>query len=190
MRYLPKSPADRKAMLQAIGARSIDDLFAPIPAEYRLERDLKVPRQMAESEIVDWFRERSRENGDSYATFPGRRRLLPLPARDHRFADLARRVSDRLHALPGGDFAGYAAGHLRIPDHDLRTDRHGSGQRFHVRRFHRRRRSCDDGGAPYRPPFGGDRPQRASGISRGSDHLCASPEPAALHVRRSTTPAG
>src|SRR3954465_7917257 len=71
MRYLPKSPADRKAMLQAIGARSIDDLFAPIPAEYRLGRDLKVPRQMAESEIVDWFRERSRENGDSYASFLG-----------------------------------------------------------------------------------------------------------------------
>ena len=71
MRYLPKSPADREAMLQAIGARSIDDLFAPIPAEYRLKRDLKVPRQMAESEIVDWFRERSRENGDGYATFLG-----------------------------------------------------------------------------------------------------------------------
>src|SRR6266849_9920093 len=71
MRYLPKSPADRKAMLQAMGASSIDDLFAPIPAEYRLGRDLKVPRQMAESEIVDWFRERSRENGDNYATFLG-----------------------------------------------------------------------------------------------------------------------
>ena len=72
MRYLPKSPADREAMLKAIGARSIDDLFAPIPAEYRLSRDLKVPRQMAESEIVDWFRERSRENGDGrLATFLG-----------------------------------------------------------------------------------------------------------------------
>src|SRR5438067_13615066 len=71
MRYLPKSPADREAMLQAIGARSIDDLFSPIPAEYRLKRDLKVPRQMAESEIVDWFRERSRENGDGYTTFLG-----------------------------------------------------------------------------------------------------------------------
>src|SRR3954466_13735212 len=71
MRYLPKSPADRLAMLQAIGARSIDDLFAPIPAEYRLDRDLKVPRQMAESEIVDWFRERSRENGENHASFLG-----------------------------------------------------------------------------------------------------------------------
>jgi glycine dehydrogenase subunit 1 len=36
-----------------------------------LERDLKVPRQMAESEIVDWFRERSRENGDGYMSFLG-----------------------------------------------------------------------------------------------------------------------
>jgi len=71
MRYLPKSPSDREAMLKAIGARSIDDLFAPIPPEYRLNRDLNVPRQMAESEIVDWFRERSRENGDCHATFLG-----------------------------------------------------------------------------------------------------------------------
>src|SRR5690242_13839988 len=71
MRYLPKSPADREAMLKAMGAKSIDDLFSPIPSEYRLSRDLKVPRQMAESEIVDWFRERSRENGDGHATFLG-----------------------------------------------------------------------------------------------------------------------
>src|SRR6202795_2345156 len=71
MRYLPKSPSDREAILKAIGARSINDLFASIPAEYRLDRDLKVPRQMAESEIMDWFRERSRENGDGYASFLG-----------------------------------------------------------------------------------------------------------------------
>src|SRR5213083_110994 len=71
MRYLPKSPADREAMLKALGKRSISEFFTPIPAEYRLERDLKVPRQMAESEIVDWFRERSRENGDGYASFLG-----------------------------------------------------------------------------------------------------------------------
>ena len=60
MRYLPKSPADREAMLKTIGLRSVDELFAPIPGEYRLTRDLKVPRQMAESEIVDYFRQRSR----------------------------------------------------------------------------------------------------------------------------------
>jgi glycine dehydrogenase subunit 1 len=71
MRYLPKSPADRETILQAIGARSIDDLFASIPAEYRLNRDLKIPRQMAESEIVDWFRLRSKENGIEYTSFLG-----------------------------------------------------------------------------------------------------------------------
>src|SRR6202171_1484831 len=71
MRYLPKSPADREAMLKAIGLRSVDELFAPIPAEYRLSRDLKVPRQMAESEIVDYFRQRSRENGEGYTSFLG-----------------------------------------------------------------------------------------------------------------------
>src|ERR1700733_6688824 len=71
MRYLPKSPADREAMLKAIGLPSVDELFAPIPAEYRLSRDLKVPRQMAESEIVDYFRERSRENGEGCTSFLG-----------------------------------------------------------------------------------------------------------------------
>jgi glycine dehydrogenase subunit 1 len=71
MRYLPKSPADRQAMLKAVGVGSVDDLFAPIPAEYRLSRDLNIPRQMAESEIVDYFRGRSRENGEGYASFLG-----------------------------------------------------------------------------------------------------------------------
>src|ERR1700728_512283 len=71
MRYLPKSPADRAAMLQAIGIRSVDELFSPIPAEYRLARDLAIPRQMAESEIVDWFKQRGKENGEGYTTFLG-----------------------------------------------------------------------------------------------------------------------
>ena len=71
MRYLPKSPADRAAMLKSIGLGSIDDLFAPIPPEYRVTGDLDVPRQMAEFEIVDWFRQRSRENGDDYTSFLG-----------------------------------------------------------------------------------------------------------------------
>ncbi len=71
MRYLPKSPADRAHMLAEIGAHSIDELFAPIPAEYRLKRDLKVPRQMAESEIIDFFRDCSETNAARYAVFLG-----------------------------------------------------------------------------------------------------------------------
>ncbi len=37
MRYLPLSDADRAAMLEVIGARSIDELFADVPAEARLD---------------------------------------------------------------------------------------------------------------------------------------------------------
>jgi glycine dehydrogenase subunit 1 len=71
MRYLPKSESDRQVMLQEIGVRTIDDLFESIPPQYRLKRDLKIPRQMAESEIVDWFRARSAENGTGYSIFLG-----------------------------------------------------------------------------------------------------------------------
>jgi glycine dehydrogenase subunit 1 len=56
MRYLPKSPTDRAEMLAEIGASSIDDLFTSIPDEYRLTRDLAIPRQHSESEILDRFR--------------------------------------------------------------------------------------------------------------------------------------
>ncbi len=56
MRYLPKSPADREAMLAEIGVSNIDDLFESIPAEYRLTRDLNIPRQHSESEVLDRFR--------------------------------------------------------------------------------------------------------------------------------------
>lgn len=58
-------------MLREIGVRSMDELFSHIPAEYRLNRDLKVTRQMAESEIVDYFRARAAESAAGYASFLG-----------------------------------------------------------------------------------------------------------------------
>ncbi|HZM11700.1 MAG TPA: aminomethyl-transferring glycine dehydrogenase subunit GcvPA [Candidatus Limnocylindrales bacterium] len=71
MRYLPKSQLDREEMLKDIGVSTIDDLFAAIPAEYRFTDDLKIPRSYAESEIVEFFRERAAENGQGYASFLG-----------------------------------------------------------------------------------------------------------------------
>src|ERR1700757_904697 len=71
MRYLPKSPVDREEMLAEIGAASIDDLFSTIPAEYQLKRDLKVPRQHGESEILDRFRAYAENNAVGYASFLG-----------------------------------------------------------------------------------------------------------------------
>ena len=71
MRYLPKSAAEREEMLRQIGASTINDLFSTIPAEYRLERDLSVPRQMAESEIIDHFKAAAAQTANGYTTFLG-----------------------------------------------------------------------------------------------------------------------
>ncbi len=71
MRYLPKSAAERERMLREIGVGSIDELFSHIPAEYRLKRDLAIPRQMAESEIVDWFRSRAAEDARGFQVMLG-----------------------------------------------------------------------------------------------------------------------
>jgi len=58
-------------MLHDIGIKSIDELFAHIPAETRVQGDLQLPRGMAESEIIQWFRGRAAENGDHYTNFLG-----------------------------------------------------------------------------------------------------------------------
>jgi glycine dehydrogenase subunit 1 len=71
MRYLPKSDAEREQMLAAIGVASIDELFSMIPAEYRLSRDLDVPRAHAESEIVDYFKAAGAKNATDYTSFLG-----------------------------------------------------------------------------------------------------------------------
>jgi len=71
MRYLPNSKDDRELMLRAVGARSIDELFAPIPEQFRLKRELNIPPQMSEAEIVEWFRARAAETGHGYAMFLG-----------------------------------------------------------------------------------------------------------------------
>lgn len=76
MRYLPKSPVDREEMLAAInettvGISSIADLFSSIPAEYQLTRDLKIPRQHSESEIIERFRGFAENNATGYASFLG-----------------------------------------------------------------------------------------------------------------------
>ena len=71
MRYLPKSPAEREQMLAEIGAVSINELFAVIPEEDRLNRDLAVPRAHAESEIIDYFKAAGAKNATDYVSFLG-----------------------------------------------------------------------------------------------------------------------
>src|SRR4051794_15000829 len=51
MRYLPLTGEDRTAMLARIGAHSIDDLFADIPADKRLKALPDLPRTKSEMEV-------------------------------------------------------------------------------------------------------------------------------------------
>jgi glycine dehydrogenase subunit 1 len=51
MRYLPLTEEDRRAMLGAIGAKSVDELFGDIPASLRLTSPLDLPKGLGEIEI-------------------------------------------------------------------------------------------------------------------------------------------
>jgi glycine dehydrogenase subunit 1 len=71
MRYLPKSPSERQAMLAAIGARSVEELFQSIPEAFRLTKPLQLPGPLSEAELIGFFRERAAENSLGYASFLG-----------------------------------------------------------------------------------------------------------------------
>ena len=71
MRYLPKSPSERREMLDAIGARSIAELFSSIPAEFRLQEALHLPGPLSEAELIAFFRERAGQNAVGYTSFLG-----------------------------------------------------------------------------------------------------------------------
>ena len=51
MPYVLNTPEDQKAMLSAIGVSSVEDLFAKIPPELRLNRPLDIPPAMSEMEL-------------------------------------------------------------------------------------------------------------------------------------------
>ena len=71
MRYLPKSPSERKEMLDAIGVRSAEELFRSIPEAFRLKRALNLPGPLSEAELIQYFRDRASENSLGYTSFLG-----------------------------------------------------------------------------------------------------------------------
>jgi glycine dehydrogenase subunit 1 len=50
--YVLNTPADVAAMLAAVGAKSLDELFAPIPPDVRLGRPLDIPAALGEAELT------------------------------------------------------------------------------------------------------------------------------------------
>ncbi len=71
MRYLPKSPSERQEMLEAIGVKSVDELFQSIPKNLRLNEPLPLPGPLSETEIIQYFQARAAENSLGYTSFLG-----------------------------------------------------------------------------------------------------------------------
>ena len=51
MRYLPHTPEDIAEMLKAVGAESLDGLFAGIPADCRRDAPMVLPPPLTEWEL-------------------------------------------------------------------------------------------------------------------------------------------
>jgi glycine dehydrogenase subunit 1 len=62
MSYIPNTADDQRSMLEAIGVSSIEELFAQVPAEVRLRRDLDIPPALNELELLDHLSALARKN--------------------------------------------------------------------------------------------------------------------------------
>ena len=67
MRYIPNTKQDTRLMLEAIGAASLEDLFADIPERLRLRRPLKIPAALSEAELVRQLKSLAATNADAEA---------------------------------------------------------------------------------------------------------------------------
>ena len=52
MRYLPLTPQDREAMLAAIGAANIDELFRDVPEQARLDGPVDLPHHASGRQVL------------------------------------------------------------------------------------------------------------------------------------------
>jgi glycine dehydrogenase subunit 1 len=71
--YLFTTPDQRQEMLRAIGAQSIDELFAQVPADCRLSRPLELPPALSEIELEREVARLARQNvaGAQHVCFLG-----------------------------------------------------------------------------------------------------------------------
>ena len=70
--YVPHTPGDIAAMLEAIGVRSLDDLVAHVPAALRSKAAVHLPPGLTEPELRARFAALAGSNGrDDLAVFLG-----------------------------------------------------------------------------------------------------------------------
>ncbi len=62
MRYLPLNENDRRAMLDVVGVKSVDDLFLDVPESARLKDLVDVPRHQSEAAVESYMAKLSGKN--------------------------------------------------------------------------------------------------------------------------------
>ncbi len=65
--FLPLHPDDRKEMLKSLGLDSIEELFACVPEEIRLQRELKIPAALSEWDLENQLRKLASKNSTVYS---------------------------------------------------------------------------------------------------------------------------
>src|SRR5262249_60348127 len=72
-RYLANTSAEQRAMLDVIGAASIEELLSRVPARARLARPLALPAAAAEMDLIAEMRALAARNADAdgYTGFLG-----------------------------------------------------------------------------------------------------------------------
>lgn len=73
MPYVPHTSEDIKAMLEVIGVNHVDDLFAHLPEQIRLDRPLDLPNGLTEEEVRRFFKKMAGKNSgqDTLVSFLG-----------------------------------------------------------------------------------------------------------------------
>ena len=79
MRYLPHTPEDLDAMLAAIGANSLDDLFESIPEACRRQDPMQLPEPLTEWELNDHMEGLARDMG----AFTGHKSFIGAGSYEH-----------------------------------------------------------------------------------------------------------
>ena len=142
MGYILNTPDDQQAMLEAIGVASLDELFAQIPSELRLKRELKIAPALSEIELAAHMGELAAKNvaaGEKVCFLGG-------GCYDHFVPAVVDYVASR-----GEFYTSYtpyqpevepreSASRLRISNAHHRVDRHGCLERQPLRRRQRRGR--------------------------------------------------
>ena len=109
--YIPSTAAERQEMLEAIGCKSIDELYAQVPAEMKVER-LDIPEGKSELEVRRILEGIGSKNPVVPSVFRGGGSLPALYSIHCEECHVQGDLSHRLHPLSGGDIPGRPPVHL------------------------------------------------------------------------------